>query len=67
VRAKGRAFDRLFLRSMIHHHQGALTMVEQLYAAGGGLESEADAFARHVVADQSIEIARMQELLAELG
>jgi len=65
-RADGRAFDRMFLQSMIRHHQGALTMVDQLYAAGGGQESEADAFARHVVADQSIEIARMQALLAEL-
>ena len=65
-RAAGRAFDRLFLLSMIRHHEGALTMVRQFYAAGGGQESEADAFARHVVADQSIEIARMQELLAEL-
>jgi uncharacterized protein (DUF305 family) len=52
---------------MIRHHEGALTMVRQLYGTGGGRESEADAFARHVVADQSIEIARMQELLAELG
>jgi uncharacterized protein (DUF305 family) len=66
-RADGPAFDRLFLQSMIRHHEGALTMVERLYAAGGGQESEADAFARHVVADQSIEIARMQALLAELG
>ena len=38
--ARGEAFDRLFLELMIRHHQGALTMVEQLYAAGGGLESE---------------------------
>jgi uncharacterized protein (DUF305 family) len=64
-RAEGRAFDQLFLRSMIRHHQGALTMVQQLYAAGGGQESEADSFARHVEADQEIEIARMQQLLQQ--
>jgi uncharacterized protein (DUF305 family) len=65
--ASGEAFDRRFLESMIRHHRGALTMVEQLYAGGGGLESAVDAFARHVDADQQIEIARMQELLAEAG
>jgi uncharacterized protein (DUF305 family) len=66
-RARGRAFDRLFLRFMIRHHEGALTMVRRLYAAGGGLEPEADLFARHVEADQAIEIARMQQLLAGLA
>jgi uncharacterized protein (DUF305 family) len=66
-RARGEEFNRLFLTFMIHHHQGALTMVRRLYAASGGAEPEADAFARHVEADQQIEIARMQQLLAELG
>ena len=65
-RARGREFNRLFLTFMIRHHQGALTMVRQLYAANGGAEPESDAFARHVEADQRIEIARMQQLLAEL-
>lgn len=63
--AEGEAFDILFLQSMIRHHQGAIQMVQELYAAGGGQESEIDAFARHVEADQGIEIARMQEMLAE--
>jgi uncharacterized protein (DUF305 family) len=63
-RARGAAFDRLFLRFMIQHHRGALVMVERLYAQNGGLESEADAFARGVDADQLIEIARMEDLLA---
>ena len=65
-RARGREFNRLFLTFMIHHHQGALTMVRQLYAANGGAEPESDAFARHVDADQRIEIARMQQLLTDL-
>jgi uncharacterized protein (DUF305 family) len=63
---KGRAFDRLFLRYMTHHHEGALQMVRQLQADGGGAEPELSAFTRHVEADQGIEIARMQDLLAEL-
>ena len=65
-RARGDEFNRLFLTFMIQHHEGALTMVQQLYAASGGLEPEADAFARHVEADQRIEIARMQDLLTSL-
>lgn len=63
---RGPAFDRLFLDLMIAHHQGALAMVEELYREGGGLEPTADRFAREAEADQSIEIQRMQELLAAL-
>ena len=29
-KARGAAFDRLFLTAMIKHHQGAITMVDQL-------------------------------------
>ena len=37
--ARGDAFDRLFLE-LIKHHEGALTMVKELYAtAGAGQES----------------------------
>ena len=64
--ARGVAFQRLFLELMTRHHQGALTMVRQLRDAGGSFESEIDAFARHVEADQQIEIQRMQGLLRGL-
>jgi uncharacterized protein (DUF305 family) len=64
--ARGPAFDALFLDLMLAHHQGALTMVEDLYASGGGLEPAADRLAREVEADQSIEIGRMQDLRAEI-
>jgi uncharacterized protein (DUF305 family) len=64
--ASGRRFDRLFLRYMTQHHRGALTMVQQLQAAGGGAETEIGSFARHVEADQQIEIERMQQVLARL-
>ncbi|MFI2651168.1 DUF305 domain-containing protein [Micromonospora fulviviridis] len=65
--ARGAEFDRLFLTFMIRHHQGAVAMVEDLYATGGGLEPATDQFAREVNADQSIEIQRMQGLLARMG
>ena len=51
---------------MTQHHQGALTMVSELKENGGGGEPEIGVFTNHVYADQSIEIGRMQELLAEL-
>lgn len=65
--ARGEAFDRLFLELMIRHHEGALLMVADLFAAGGGQEPAAFALAQHVDADQRIEIARMRDMLADLG
>jgi len=60
-------FDRLFLEYMIKHHQGALTMVDALTAAGGGQESSVFAFASDVQADQSTEIRRMRAMRATMG
>ena len=54
-RRAGPGFDRLFLRFMIRHHRGALTMVPDLYDEDGGAEPDADAFVRHVDSDQQIE------------
>ena len=64
--ATGERFDRLFLEYMIRHHEGALTMVAELQAAGGGLEAEVWRFAADVDADQRAEIARMQSMLNDL-
>jgi uncharacterized protein (DUF305 family) len=62
--AKGPAFDRLFLESMIKHHEGALTMVKDLFAQpGAGQESDVFAFASDVDADQRMEIDRMRAAL----
>ncbi len=62
--AKGVAFDRLFLESMIRHHEGALTMVKELFATpGAGQEPEIFAFASDVDADQRMEILRMGAML----
>jgi len=65
--AEGPAFDRLFLEYMIKHHEGALTMVKELFATpGAGQESEIFAFASDVDADQRMEIDRMAAMLASL-
>ncbi len=62
--ARGRDFDRLFLQLMIQHHEGALTMVRDLYnSPGAAQESIVYHFASEVDADQGIEIRRMRELL----
>jgi len=58
-------FDRLFLEGMIKHHQGALTMVYELFDNDGGQEHEIGVLAREIEADQDIEIKRMQQMLAE--
>jgi uncharacterized protein (DUF305 family) len=64
--SSGRAFDRLFLESMIKHHEGALVMVKELFSTpGAGQESEIFAFASDVDADQRIEINRMRTMLEE--
>jgi uncharacterized protein (DUF305 family) len=63
--ATGVPFESLFLELMIRHHEGALTMVRDLAATDGALQdSELDAFARDVNADQSAEIRRMRALAA---
>ena len=65
---KAKAFDKLFLESMIRHHQGALSMVKDLFATpGAGQDSDIFAFAADVEADQSAEIARMSAMREELG
>ena len=66
--ARGAAFDRLFLAGMIQHHEGAVTMVKELFATpGGGQEPDLFDFASDVEADQAMEIARMGAMLKELG
>jgi len=65
-RASGTEFDRLFLVFMIRHHEGALTMVRELFeSAGAGQEGVIFRFAVDVDSDQRIEIARMIRVLAE--
>jgi uncharacterized protein (DUF305 family) len=61
--ATGSDFDRLFLEYMIMHHQGAVIMVEELFASpGAAQESQIFNFASDVIADQSMEITRMRRM-----
>src|SRR4029078_511317 len=63
--ARGPAFDRLFLTSMIQHHKVAVSMVDALFAApGAGRDETVFKFANDVSVDQSTEIARMETMLA---
>ena len=65
-RARGVEFDELFLRFMIQHHEGAITMVNDLFARGAGEENPVYKVASDVFADQTTEIERMQRMLAAL-
>ena len=52
---------------MIKHHEGAITMVDELFAAYGAAQDETVfKFASDVYADQGTEIDRMQKMLATL-
>ena len=67
-KARGKEFDTLFLNAMIAHHQGALTMVEELFKTKGAAQDEVVfRFATDVHADQSTEIEVMKEMLAGGG
>jgi uncharacterized protein (DUF305 family) len=62
--ARGPEFDRLFLEYMILHHQGALLMVDELFASYGGAQDDfVYKVASDIYADQSTEIERMQRML----
>jgi len=65
--SQGVDFDRNFLTFMIQHHQGALTMVQQLYASpGAAQDDQVFKFTSDMSADQTIEIERMTKMLAAL-
>ena len=64
--ARGPEFDRLFVTLMLQHHQGALTMVDQLLKSPGAHDSFVFRFAADVDADQRAEIERMARLLITL-
>ena len=69
--ARGRDFDRLFLTSMIRHHRGAITMVDELfgsYGAGSSLlwvdpvSDVSFSFLSSGVMDEGDNVARFQKL-----
>jgi len=62
--AKGAEFDHLFLKGMIQHHGGALTMVKELFDnAGAGQDAELFNFATDVDSGQRAEIRIMQNMM----
>jgi uncharacterized protein (DUF305 family) len=63
-KAKDAELDRLFLLGMIHHHDGALTMVKDLFdTAGAGQDAELFDFATDADNTQRAEIRIMQGML----
>jgi uncharacterized protein (DUF305 family) len=63
-KAKGAEFDQLFLVGMIQHHNGALTMVEDLFnTAGAGQDAELFNFATDADNTQRAEIRIMETML----
>lgn len=65
-KAKGAEFDHLFLVGMIQHHNGALTMVKDLFdSAGAGQDAEVFDFATDVDTGQRAEIKVMQDILGK--
>ncbi len=65
--ARGRDFDERFLALMIQHHRGAVAMVRELFSSQGAAQDQAVfKFASDADADQTTEIARMQQMLAAL-
>ncbi|MFE1552110.1 DUF305 domain-containing protein [Streptomyces sp. NPDC058718] len=58
--AKGAAFDKLFLKLMITHHEGAVTMAAEVLSDGNNVLVEE--MANDVIAQQTSEINRMRSL-----
>ena len=64
-KARGAEFDRLFLQAMIGHHEGAITMVDELLGSThAGQDDVVYRMASDVYADQTTEIERMKKMLA---
>ncbi|HVX39263.1 MAG TPA: DUF305 domain-containing protein [Gemmatimonadaceae bacterium] len=65
--AKGPEFDRLFLRFMIQHHEGAITMVHDLFSTPlAGQDVDVSVFANDVETVQTAEIGTMYRMLNAL-
>lgn len=65
--ARGKDFDQYFLTFMIQHHQGAVTMVKDLFGTYGAAQDiSVFKLASDISADQTTEIDRMQKMLASL-
>lgn len=66
--ARGIEFDRLFLKYMIQHHNGAVIMVTELFDSdGAGWDDAAYKIASDIQVDQRTEIARMELMLEQIS
>lgn len=62
--ARGEDFDKYFLQFMIQHHQGAVSMVDDLFGTYGAAQDQLTfKLASDISADQTSEITRMQKML----
>ena len=67
-RLDGVDFDRLFLKLMINHHDGAIEMVDELRdQAGTAYDPVLNEFISDLTNDQAVEIERMSNLLINLS
>jgi uncharacterized protein (DUF305 family) len=63
-KARNAEWDTLFLTFMIRHHEGAIKMVDDLFASYGALQDDdIYKFASDIYADQTTEIERMGKML----
>ncbi len=60
-RARGAAFDRLWLQMMIKHHEGAVTLSQQELASGEN--AQVKALAQAIIDGQTKEITAMKQML----
>ena len=58
---QGAEFDKLWLESMISHHEGAVEMARAELA--NGASADAKTLAQHIIDAQQAEIAQMKKML----
>lgn len=65
ARARGGQADRLFLRLMVRHHEGALAMVDR--HVGEVSDVQVEQLSAEITATQSKQVAQMRQMLQRLG
>ena len=64
---RGAEFDRWYLTYMIGHHEGAIIMVDELFASEkGGRDEESFRLASDIYTEQTTEIDRMKFMLRQM-
>lgn len=66
--ARGRDFDRMFLRLMIRHHEGAISMVTDLLKTPRAAQDvDVNVLANEIETSQLAEIELMWQMLNDLN